>query len=1751
MKTLLPRFLILLLGMSYFLNSNAWAQAVPEMMYYKFDSPGTTVQNFASTPVGTNPATISGATIGSTGQFGTALLGNGGASATNSVGTGWNLNLAGAWTMSMWISGVTNTVTSNYLFGSAGGSTFRALTGTGVVAGGGNLEIRGTGMTDVFANNIFDATGTPVVVHFVYNPTVPDIKVYVNGVFNNAVAQPNNLVLTGTSEFQVGGYSTNNGIPTGGKMDEFRLYNRALSAAEIQTTWNQILPYAVGPNDGGVTAITSPGSPVAPGNQPVTVTIKNYGTSPLTSAQIGWKVGSVSGTTYPWSGNLATNATSAPITLGTFNFPSGNHTVKAWVANPNGVTDGNHYNDTLAISIVACNTISGTYTIDKNSLPSATNYTSFASALQALNSCGVNGAVTFNVAPNTGPYTEQVALNNINGTSATNTITFNGNGNILRGTSAAGDPVIKLEGAKWIRFNNLNVQAEATATAGQVVSLLNAANNNIFSNNTFTHSTTTASTSQVVYVYTGSSNNTFQNNTLNGAYYGIYNYGASALPNVNNQFIGNILKDQYYYGVYSYYTTGSVYEGNDISRPTRTNATTMYGMNLATSNTGLTVSKNRLHNTHDMATTTSGTVYGIYISSPGTSGNENIIKNNAIYNVNNTGGTFYAFYNSGGNNTYYFHNTISADMPSVNYSTLRGMYFASASTNVKFQNNSISLSSTATGKHAIYLGSATIALTSNGNNLYAPNGNVGYFSGDKATLADWKAANSSAYDQASVSADPQFVNLATGDLKPINSTINDIGVALTPAVTDDITGAVRSTTTPDPGAYEFVPSAFDAGITSITSPTSPVTPNASLPVIVTFKNYGLTTLTTAVITWSVNGVAQTSYNWTGSLANNQTSSALTIGSYAFPAGTHTLQVCVTTVNGQPNANAGNDCQTVTLISCNALAGAYNINKNNPASATNFISFASAVNTMNSCGISSAVTFNVFAGSGPYNETVEIMNIPGASATNTITFNGNANVLTSPTASADAVVKLNGAKWVRFNNLKIEANTGTTAGTVITLVNAADNNIFSGCNFTHSTTTTSTSQALYIYTGSSNNTFQNNTITGAYYGIYNYGSTTVPNANNQFIGNTVKDMYYYGIYSYYTTGSLYQGNDISRPTRVNATTMYGIYISTGNTTFTVSKNRIHNTNDVSTSLTGTVYGIYTSSPGTVGSENIIKNNAIYNLNNTSGYIYALYNSGGNNTYYYHNTVSADVPSAAYNTVRGMYFTAASTNVKFQNNNISLGGTATTKHAIYLGSATIALVSNYNNLYAPNGNVGYLGGAMVTLADWKLAASGAYDQNSVSADPQFVNQATGDLRPSVVALNNFGTPVTPAVSDDITGAPRSLTTPDIGAFEFSVNPNDVGIIKVYGPSTTGCGLSSSETIKVTIKNFGSNTQTTIPVSYKVNGTALATPENWTGSLAPNDTVTYSFVTKANLSASMAYLIVGQSILGSDSDASNNTDTLRVTNSMIPGVPVQFDFETAATGLSRFRTEIRSKSNIIESTGASNPAIPGSTKGIIMDGVANTNWITPVGVTDPWVNNLENFSGAYICLPPFSSSIPNDSLILTLNLKQLFKQANANTNFRVTVNGQQVGPTYRPPFDPTNPATPIAWRMIRINLSALATGSSMMIGLESSVKEAYANGTGPANLVDDIDIFWLSRTMGVKENELASRLNVFPNPSNGQFNVSLPAGKAYNLEVTDLTGKVIRTQQANGNTQLKLENTAKGIYLLKVTSEGATTVKKLIVE
>jgi hypothetical protein len=230
MKKTITRFTTLFLCLT---GSFVLAQApTPELLYYKFNGTGTSVPNLASAPpAGTTTATIvGGQTQGSTGQCGGALIGNGLTSTSNYVNTNWTTNLNGtSWTLSFWTSNVPSTTSTYYILGDLNAGGFRVFTGG--VANPGNWILRG-GFTDVLATG-GAATG-PTLTTFVYDMPNNQIRSYVNGVLNATVAQTT-VSISGSGPFKVGGYSSSASLPSGSLMDEFRLYNRALSVTEIQS----------------------------------------------------------------------------------------------------------------------------------------------------------------------------------------------------------------------------------------------------------------------------------------------------------------------------------------------------------------------------------------------------------------------------------------------------------------------------------------------------------------------------------------------------------------------------------------------------------------------------------------------------------------------------------------------------------------------------------------------------------------------------------------------------------------------------------------------------------------------------------------------------------------------------------------------------------------------------------------------------------------------------------------------------------------------------------------------------------------------------------------------------------------------------------------------------------------------------------------------------------------------------------------------------------------------------------------------------------------------------------------------------------------------------------------------------------------------------------------------------------------------------------------------------------------------------
>jgi hypothetical protein len=221
---------LLLSSLMLIFTITAYGQ-LPELIYYQFEN-SAGVTNYASSPVGTSPATIAGQTIGSGGFLNSnGLVGTGASAATNKVTTGWNTTINGSFSLAFWVNNTGTGTTLYYIFGDAGAASFRCFTNG--VAGANNWMLRGAGLPDLLVTGGASSGGK--MIHAVYDDVAGTYTSYIDGVQNTQVTVATTPNQTGTG-LTVGGYASNSSLS--GVMDEFRWYSRALTQAEITATHN-------------------------------------------------------------------------------------------------------------------------------------------------------------------------------------------------------------------------------------------------------------------------------------------------------------------------------------------------------------------------------------------------------------------------------------------------------------------------------------------------------------------------------------------------------------------------------------------------------------------------------------------------------------------------------------------------------------------------------------------------------------------------------------------------------------------------------------------------------------------------------------------------------------------------------------------------------------------------------------------------------------------------------------------------------------------------------------------------------------------------------------------------------------------------------------------------------------------------------------------------------------------------------------------------------------------------------------------------------------------------------------------------------------------------------------------------------------------------------------------------------------------------------------------------------------------------
>jgi hypothetical protein len=201
-------------------------------------------------------------------------------------------------------------------------------------------------------------------------------------------------------------------------------------------------------------ALVTPSTVVTNGiDEVVSIQMINVGTDTVTSATINWSFNGVAQTPVAWTGSLPSRNT-VLVTLDTITPISGTNSLVFITSLPNSQVDTIRFNDTLRVNLFGCDSLlKGTYTVG-----SAGQFATITDALNAINSCGMGGPVTFAIA--SGTYAPMSISGVFNGSSATNTITFtsaSGNASdVVIGNSTTNyTTALSLNGAKHLIFKNI------------------------------------------------------------------------------------------------------------------------------------------------------------------------------------------------------------------------------------------------------------------------------------------------------------------------------------------------------------------------------------------------------------------------------------------------------------------------------------------------------------------------------------------------------------------------------------------------------------------------------------------------------------------------------------------------------------------------------------------------------------------------------------------------------------------------------------------------------------------------------------------------------------------------------------------------------------------------------------------------------------------------------------------------------------------------------------------------------------------------------------------------------------------------------------------------------------------------------------------------------------------------------------------------------------------------------------------------
>lgn len=1101
----------------------------------------------------------------------------------------------------------------------------------------------------------------------------------------------------------------------------------------------------------------------------------------------------------------------------------------------------------------------GKFVIDKSGNG---DYTTFGAAINSLN-CGIAGPIEFEVKP--GTYTERLNLSEVLGSSITNTISFIGTNRdqvIIDYDGTSSNPATVLfDDADYITFKNMTIVNEGDQvscgfwlreeakfnTIENCKIILDSTANNYASTGILVANA--ISSSSTVIPGNLSHDITIKGCEIIGGSHGIRANGSGSTTTSSNIRVeNNKIRAFYYQGMTFAYLSEAIIRKN-VVRQAR--LYTAMGLSMYYCNKD-SIDYNTLE----------GGRYGLYLYYENSYNRSSFssVANNMISNLLDPNYQV-GLYSAIGYNTSIYHNSIWTTHSFSNpfYSGLN-LYYGN---NCFVKNNSIKATN---GGMCISVYYGTISSGAvNNNNYYAEGAAKYYHNGLTFTdLSTWKSVKTNDNTKSN-EGDPNYNSIT--DLHATGAQLNN--EAIKNLIPDDFDGDKRPFSPdkkPDIGADEYYVSPYDVDLIALDSPLVPILGKNDIRI--KLSNAGIKALDddTIVVSYSIDGVLGARDTV---IVNSLDPGSVLI--YTFKdqwniATAKSYQLCAqldTFYKPDPDSlTKQKKCSNM----CPGARGTYSID---PSGGGDYKTFNEAVASL-ACGISGDVTFNVK--NGTYNERLKINEITGASAQHQINFIGasRGGVVLNYTGilSAMEVVHLEGADYVNFSNMTLK-NNSTVYSRGVRISNVGDHNSFTNVSFDipinanngYCMSVYLSDEGLSTVGNAGNfNVFTNCSLVGGYYGARLYGvGTSSLNYGNEFINCRFSENRFYGLMSYYQGKMVVEGCTFDS-LRV---AYYNMYI------YACSQTQLK-----SNTLRKGRMGVYLIYENYYFQEDnsLITNNMISDLNFSTGEcfgmdIYLSYNTG-----VFHNSISLDDGTGG----AAMRFRYGS-GVDVRNNAISKSTDAELISTLSTAFSEI----DFNNYYIGTSNnfANYNGTTYDDLTKWKSGVNG-FNRNSREGNPEFKSSSDLTIDPQSTQLANWGsttTGVTKDFEDDI----RNPLSPDIGADEYS-NLYDVGISATISPSS-GCELSGSETMTISVKNEGSldiPSGEIIPVNFSIDGgTAVLDTLFITSTLLKGNTINHTFLQKGDFSSIKSHSLKFWTDISNDPDRTNDTISSTINSNEIP--------------------------------------------------------------------------------------------------------------------------------------------------------------------------------------------------------------------------------------------------------------------------------